>query len=39
VDQRVTIKKDSKEHKLIIRHNLLSGTTINDLNSYINPSL
>ena len=38
VDQRITIKKDSKEHKLIIKHSILKGSTTNDLNSYINPS-
>ena len=38
VDQRITIKKDSKEHKLIIKHSILKGSTINDLNAYINPS-
>lgn len=35
IDQRITIKKDSKEHKLIIKHNVLGGTSINDLNSYV----
>ena len=36
IDQRITIKKDSKEHKLISKHNLLSGTTIEDLNKFVN---
>ena len=36
VDQRITIKKDSKEHKLIIKHNVLNGNSINDLDSYVN---
>lgn len=36
IDQRITIKKDSKEHKLISRNNLLNGPTINDLKKYLN---
>jgi hypothetical protein len=39
IDQRITIKKYSKEHKLISRNNLLNSPTINDLKKYLNNML
>jgi hypothetical protein len=35
IDQRITIKKNSKEHKIISKNNLLLGTTFYDLKKYV----
>lgn len=35
VDLRVTIKKGSVEHKLLAKHNLLKGTSIEDLKEFV----
>ena len=35
VDLRVTIKKGSKEHNLLKKHNLLKGTSIEDIKEYM----
>jgi hypothetical protein len=35
VDLRTTVKKGSNEHKLLTKHNLLNGTSVNDLISFI----
>ena len=36
VDLRTTIKKDSKEHKMLAKHNLLKGTSMDDLMMFVN---
>ena len=35
VDLRTTIKKGSKEHKLLAKHNLLNGTSIDNIQEYM----
>ena len=35
VDLRVNVKKGSAEHKLLAKHNLLKGTSFNDLQEFI----
>jgi hypothetical protein len=35
VDLRTTIRKDSKEHKLLAKNNLLKGTSIDDLIEFV----
>jgi hypothetical protein len=39
VDLRTTIKKGSKEHKLLMKHNLLSGSSLEHLEEYMIKSL
>ena len=36
VDLRTTIKKGSKEHKMLAKHNLLKGTSMDDLMMFVN---
>jgi hypothetical protein len=35
VDLRTTIKKGSKEHKMLAKHNLLKGTSMDDLMTFV----